>query len=232
MDTKMDMKKIGTFLKLLRKERGLTQEQLAEKFFVSAKTVSRWETGTNLPDLSILIEMAEFYDVDVKELLDGERKSEIMDQKTKETLSKVADYSKLEKEKAVKAGSTAFGLTFVLCAAVIVIQLATTGKLAIVAGETVVLLAGGAVYIGVMVYHGIWEIWPRFKNTLLADVLIGTGCAAVFSVAFGICCARWGLTVSQAVHSTVVFFIGIAAACFAVLRILAYCSRKRKAGSN
>ena len=96
----MDTKKIGRFLKMLRKEKGLTQEQLAEILSVSGRTVSRWETGTNMPDLSILIQMAEFYEVEVKEILDGERKSEIMEKELKETLSKVADYHKLEKEKA------------------------------------------------------------------------------------------------------------------------------------
>lgn len=69
----MDTKKIGEFLKILRREKGLTQEQLAEILHVSGRTVSRWETGTNMPDLSILIQMAEFYTVDVKEILDGER---------------------------------------------------------------------------------------------------------------------------------------------------------------
>ena len=59
----MDTKKIGAFLKQCRKEKNLTQEQLAEKFRVSARTVSRWETGTNMPDLSILVELAEYYDV-------------------------------------------------------------------------------------------------------------------------------------------------------------------------
>ena len=47
----MDTKKIGAFLKQCRKENNLTQEQLAEKFGVSARTVSRWETGSNMPDL-------------------------------------------------------------------------------------------------------------------------------------------------------------------------------------
>ena len=95
----MNTKKIGEFLKVLRKEKGLTQEQLAEILLVSARTISRWETGTNMPDLSILIQMAEFYTVDVKEILDGERKNGNMDKEWKETLSKVADYNKLEKEK-------------------------------------------------------------------------------------------------------------------------------------
>ena len=52
----MDTKKIGAFLKQCRKEKNLTQEQLAEKFGVSARTVSRWETGINMPDLSILVQ--------------------------------------------------------------------------------------------------------------------------------------------------------------------------------
>ena len=97
----MDTKKIGEFLKELRKEKGLTQEQLAEILLVSGRTVSRWETGTNMPDLSVLIQMAEFYGVEIKEILDGERKSEIMDKELKETLSKVADYNKLEKKKVM-----------------------------------------------------------------------------------------------------------------------------------
>ncbi len=50
----MNQKEIGYFLKQLRSEKGLTQEQLAEILGVSGRTVSRWETGTNLPDLNLL----------------------------------------------------------------------------------------------------------------------------------------------------------------------------------
>jgi transcriptional regulator with XRE-family HTH domain len=94
----MDQKKIGLFLKELRKEKKLTQEQLAEHFNVSNRTVSRWETGINMPDLSLLIEIADFYNVDIREILDGERKSENMNDNVKETLIKVADYTNTEKE--------------------------------------------------------------------------------------------------------------------------------------
>lgn len=58
----MDTKKIGAFLKQCRKENNLTQEQLAEQFGVSTRTVSRWETGWNMPDLSILVELADYED--------------------------------------------------------------------------------------------------------------------------------------------------------------------------
>ncbi len=96
-----------------------------------------------MPELGILIQMAEFYDVELKEILDGKREDEVMNQELQETLYKVADYNKLEKEKAVKAGNLAFGLTFLVCAAAIIIQLIVMGTLPIVMGETVTLLTGG-----------------------------------------------------------------------------------------
>ena len=99
----MDTKKIGAFLKQCRKEKNLTQEQLAEKFEVSARTVSRWETGINMPDLSILVQLAEYYDVEIRELLDGER-SQTMNKEMKETLDKVAVYEEWVKQKALKDG--------------------------------------------------------------------------------------------------------------------------------
>ena len=67
----MNQKNIGSFLKILRKEKKLTQEQLAEQFNVSSRTVSRWETGSNMPDLSLLVELADFYNVDISEIIDG-----------------------------------------------------------------------------------------------------------------------------------------------------------------
>lgn len=98
----MEQKKIGLFLKELRKERGLTQEELAEKFFVSSRSVSRWETGVTLPDLSILVELADFYDIDIREIIDGERKMQDMNSEKKETLMKVAEYADEEKAKVKK----------------------------------------------------------------------------------------------------------------------------------
>ena len=94
----MDQRKIGEFLKRLRSEKELTQEQLAEKIGVSNRTVSRWETGNNLPDISVLIQLSEFYDIDIREIIDGERKSEMMDAEMKDTLEKVAEYTEYEKE--------------------------------------------------------------------------------------------------------------------------------------
>ncbi len=89
----MDQQKVGSFLKELRREKGLTQEQLAEEFHTTNRSVSRWENGRNLPDISLLVELADFYDVDVRELIDGERKSEMMNEEVREVASKMADYA-------------------------------------------------------------------------------------------------------------------------------------------
>lgn len=93
----MDQKKTGSFLRELRKEKQLTQEQLAERFGVTNRSVSRWETGSNMPDLSILVELADFYDVDIRDIIDGERKGEDMNKEEKERLQLVADYAETEK---------------------------------------------------------------------------------------------------------------------------------------
>lgn len=98
----MDQKKTGLFLKELRKEQALTQEELAEKFNVSNRTVSRWETGSNMPDLSVLVELADFYHVDIKEIIDGERKSEIMNEEEREIAKTMSDYATTEKENIFK----------------------------------------------------------------------------------------------------------------------------------
>ena len=98
----MNLIKIGVFLQELRKEKGLTQEQLAEKVGVARRTVSRWETGFNMPDLDVLIELADLYEVDLREILSGERKSEHMNEELKETVLQVADYSNEEKTRLLR----------------------------------------------------------------------------------------------------------------------------------
>jgi len=98
----MDQKKTGRFLKELRKNKGLTQEQAAERFNTSSRTISRWETGAYMPDISMLVEIAEFYEVDVREIIDGERKNDNMNSEVKEVAVKMADYSETEKNRTLK----------------------------------------------------------------------------------------------------------------------------------
>lgn len=99
----LDQKKTGSFLRELRKEHGITQEQFAEKLGVSARTISRWETGSNMPDISLLSEIADYYDVGIPEIIAGERKSDGMNEEVKEVADAMSDYAGEEKEKLVKS---------------------------------------------------------------------------------------------------------------------------------
>lgn len=69
----MDNNKIGKFIASLRKEKGLTQQELGERLFVTDKAVSKWERGLSLPDIKILEKLALELNVDVSEILFGER---------------------------------------------------------------------------------------------------------------------------------------------------------------
>ena len=68
----MDLNKISNFIKEKRKELGITQEELANKLFVTEKAISRWETGRGTPDISLLLPLSKELKVDVSELLNGE----------------------------------------------------------------------------------------------------------------------------------------------------------------
>ena len=118
----IDQVKIGGFLRELRKEKELTQEQLAEKFGVSSRSVSRWENGKTMPELGILVELAEFYEVDIKEIIDGERKSENMKKEEKETLRKVADYAEVEKKLVVRRRCIVTFVGTLVCALFIIAE--------------------------------------------------------------------------------------------------------------
>ena len=69
----MDKERFGAFVAGLRKERGMTQKELAQQIFVSDKAVSKWERGAGMPDVSMLMPLAQALGVTVTELLEGRR---------------------------------------------------------------------------------------------------------------------------------------------------------------
>jgi transcriptional regulator with XRE-family HTH domain len=147
---KVDSQKIGLFLKALRKEKHLTQEDLGEKLNVSSRTVSRWETGRNLPDLSLLVALAEFYDISITEIIDGERKSESMNEETKETALKMADYSHKEKShlkmKVIGLAFIVFSLFTIISALMIFPSESSWGSIYSIFGG-IVLIVGLVLYL-------------------------------------------------------------------------------------
>lgn len=69
----MDNQKFGDFIKKLRKEKGLTQKELGDKLNITDKAISKWERGLSFPDITMLNTLSDFFEVDVSELLNGEK---------------------------------------------------------------------------------------------------------------------------------------------------------------
>lgn len=72
----MDAQKFGTFIAQCRKEKSMTQSELAAKIMVTDKAVSRWERGKGFPDINLLLPLAEALEVSVLELMHSERQKE------------------------------------------------------------------------------------------------------------------------------------------------------------
>ncbi len=68
----MNQEKIGKFIAKLRKEKKLTQEELAEKLNINSRTISRWETGSSIPDISMFTLLSKVLDVSINDLMSGE----------------------------------------------------------------------------------------------------------------------------------------------------------------
>lgn len=97
----MDNKKIGLFLASLRKEKKLTQANLAELLNVTPQAISRWETGESIPDIKSLSLLSTFYEVSIDEIIKGEKEN-----KEKRVIhnSSYYDMNKLKKNNLIVIG--------------------------------------------------------------------------------------------------------------------------------
>lgn len=91
----MDSNKIGKFIASLRKEQNLTQQELADKLFVTDKAVSKWERGLSLPDITLLKKLADTLKVEVQDILDGQKN-------TNRKINIEEEISKIKKELSLK----------------------------------------------------------------------------------------------------------------------------------
>lgn len=115
----MDQEKIGKFIAALRKEKELTQEQLAERLGVSNRSVSRWENGKNMPDLSLLPLLGEELGVSITELLNGEKQKG--EDKAVENVRKIIAMSNEEKKRKAQKVNTYF-LLGLFCIVVVILH--------------------------------------------------------------------------------------------------------------
>lgn len=117
----IDKRQFGMFLSGLRKEKGLTQRQLADSLYLSDKAVSKWETGQSLPDITLLKPLADLLGVTVTELLEGRRleAAPMEPEQVEELLRKAAQFSVAAPEREKPKGKRlAMYLVCVLVAAV------------------------------------------------------------------------------------------------------------------
>lgn len=181
----MDQKKVGLFLKKLRKEKNITQEVLAEILNISSRTVSRWETGNNMPDISLLVELSEFYKVSIPEIINGERKSDKMNQETKDTAIKMAEYSKnelnIEKRKIISILLMIFGVFIIISALAIFPNESSWGS--------IYAIIGGAI-LTIGIYFRIKSLLVKRVSRILSMV----GCIIIL---FGIFTVSDYITVTQ-----------------------------------
>lgn len=127
----MDNKKFGDFIKELRKEKQLTQKELGEKLNITDKAISKWERGLSFPDIAVLKDLSEFFEIDISELLNGERgkKQEIdIEKAIQEAIENYKNIEEKKKEKVQKVkkriGSISiiiFGFSLILQAIYLII---------------------------------------------------------------------------------------------------------------
>ena len=98
----MDLKKIGKFIANCRKEKKITQEQLAEKLYITDRAVSKWERGLSLPDADKMLDLCNILDISVNELLIGEKiNMKDYEKKTNELLVELAKQEELKNKRLI-----------------------------------------------------------------------------------------------------------------------------------
>jgi len=96
----MDLIKIGKFIAECRKKKNITQEQLAEKLYITDRAVSKWERGLSLPDADKMLDLCELLNINVNELLNGEKiHMKDYEMKTEELLLELARQEELKNKK-------------------------------------------------------------------------------------------------------------------------------------
>lgn len=114
----IDKKKFGAFVAQLRKERGMTQKELAAMVYVSDKAVSKWETGVSIPDVSVLIPLAETLGVSVSELLEC-RRIERVEPQVEQLVKKAVQYPETGQ---ADEGKNRRGIVYLLCVGASVLE--------------------------------------------------------------------------------------------------------------
>ena len=158
----MDQIKIGKFIASCRKDQGMTQAALAEKLGISDRAVSKWETGKSLPDAGIMLELCELLNINVNELLSGEKiMTEAYNKKAEENLltmkQEVEEKNRqlLNLEFLVGGPATLAGL--VLCGVAAYVEMPTGLRAGLIAFAVVLIVTVAFIAVGIEQKAGYYE---------------------------------------------------------------------------
>lgn len=119
----MDLIKIGRFIAVCRKKKNITQEQLAEKLYITDKAVSKWERGLSLPDADKMLDLCNILDINVNELLNGEKiDMQNYEKKMEELLVELAKQEELKNKRLITDMWVLTITTFIFYIALILIS--------------------------------------------------------------------------------------------------------------
>ena len=171
----MDQVKIGQFIKTLRKEKNFTQREIAESLSISEKTVSKWETGNGLPEVSLMLPLCELLGISVNELLSGKRLDEKQYyEKAEQNIMSLMEEKEQAKKKIVLAVIVAFitmtaGLT--ICLVGCLLDMETWRRIVLIIWGCIIIFVGIGVACVLEKDAGVYECkhcGERFVPTMKA----------------------------------------------------------------
>ena len=174
----MDQIRIGKFIAVMRKEKNLTQRQLAETIGISDKTVSKWETGNGMPDVSLMMPLCDALNITVNELLSGERLDDTQYKKKAE--ENIMELMKEKKESKIKIALSIICFVVTVAPSIALIMVASyfdleTWLRGVLIAIAAVAIIGGLAVIGLLDWSaGTYEcphcgkrFVPTFKQYFL-----------------------------------------------------------------
>ena len=176
----MDLIKIGKFIANCRKNKNITQGQLAEKLYITDRAVSKWERGLSLPDADKMLELCSILDISVNELLNGEKiDMKDYEKKTEELLIELAKQDELKNKKLMTSMWTILITSAVFYTGIIfmTVSLLEEGLIlgAIIVVSTILFLIAAFIALKFEVDAGYYEcrnchhkFIPTYKEVLFA----------------------------------------------------------------
>ena len=146
----MDQEKIGRFIAICRKENGYTQASLAEKLGITDRAISKWENGKSLPDPSIMLEVCKLLQINVNELLTGERLN--MENYTEMAEKNLIELTRQEEINNKKLLSFENVIGYTCSIAYLILIFAASFAVKLIIWRIIMILSGSVIFVVGMVY--------------------------------------------------------------------------------